>query len=86
MPCRGRVVLVGGNANNSGTAGAFNVNTNNASTNANSNIGRQLSLWHRYIIFGARTLPLGKTRNHAPAGLVGLMRPEDPGANKQTGD
>lgn len=43
MPLRGRVVHWGGNANNSATAGAFYVNTNNDSSNDNSNIGRQLS-------------------------------------------
>jgi len=37
---------VGGNANNSGNTGAFYVNANNTSGNANQNIGSQLSLFN----------------------------------------
>jgi hypothetical protein len=39
----GRVAHVGGNANNGTNAGVFNLNANNASSNANRNIGAQLS-------------------------------------------
>lgn len=37
-------LLFGGNANNGSPAGSFYVNTNNAPTNANSNIGSHLCL------------------------------------------
>jgi len=39
-----RVAHLGGNANNGSNAGAFYVNSNNTASNANANIGRQLSL------------------------------------------
>lgn len=45
MPLRWQVAHFGGNANNGAQAGAFNVNTNNDSSNDNDNIGRQLSLF-----------------------------------------
>jgi hypothetical protein len=38
------VVHVGGNANNGTNAGAFCVNSNNDSSNANRNIGTQLAV------------------------------------------
>ena len=37
------VVIVGSNTNNAANAGTFNVNANNASSNRNRNIGRQLA-------------------------------------------
>lgn len=40
----GRVVIVSGNANNGTNAGSFILNSNNDSSNANRNIGRQLAV------------------------------------------
>jgi len=40
-----RVALASGNANNSGKAGVFCVNSNHDSTNDNANIGTHLSLF-----------------------------------------
>ena len=59
-----RVVAVSGNANNSGNTGAFCVNANNGVTNANTNIGRQLSLL-KAMYMRPETMPLGKTQRKA---------------------
>lgn len=49
-------LLVSGNANNSTNAGLVNSNANNAPSNANTNIGSQLS----FLIKRMETMPLGK--------------------------
>lgn len=41
-------VLRGGNANNGANAGFVNLNTNNAASNANANIGAQLNYKFEY--------------------------------------
>jgi len=68
-------VKFGGNANNSANAGAFYVNSNNTSSNANVNIGRRLCLW-RSKDLEPETLPLGKTQSKAPLVLVGPAHAE----------
>jgi hypothetical protein len=47
---------VSGNANNGANAGLRNANSNNTPSNANANIGAQLSV----KILTTATLPLGK--------------------------
>ena len=51
------VLLVGGNANNGANAGFVYSNANNAPSNANANIGSQLSFQN---FSRAKTMPLGK--------------------------
>lgn len=65
---------MGGNANNRSNTGPFYLNSNNRSSNANSNIGRQLSLFHAFLLSAAVSLPLGKTQDHAPQVPVGGIR------------
>lgn len=55
--CAGlRSLLVGGNSNNGTNAGAVNRNSNNGPSNANTNIGSQLS----FTLDETLSLPLGK--------------------------
>lgn len=49
-------LLVSGNANNGANAGLRNANTNNTPSNANTNIGAQLSVKFKTTV----ALPLGK--------------------------
>jgi len=63
-----QVVKLSSNANNSANAGAFYMNANNTSGNANQNIGGQLTLLLKTrnkneITSMLETLPLGKTHN-----------------------
>jgi hypothetical protein len=39
------LVLSGGNANNASSAGVFNLNANNTSSNSNVNIGSRTTYW-----------------------------------------
>lgn len=56
--CKSKGLLFGGTSNNGANAGSFNVNTNNAPSNTNANIGSHLCLEN--IIKLLQTLPLGK--------------------------
>jgi len=70
-----RVVLVGGNANNSVKAGSFYVNSNNSFTNSNSSISGRLYLFLTFVSMTmyAITLPLGKTQSKASYSLVSCI-------------
>ena len=63
-------MIAGGNANNSANTGAFNMNANNSSGNANHNIGSQLSLCKGGVC-DAKTLALAKTQGKTSMVLVG---------------
>jgi hypothetical protein len=54
------LLIVGGNANNGANAGFAYSNTNNAPSNANTNIGSQLCFQYYMAITRAKTMPLGK--------------------------
>lgn len=54
--CNLRAVYIGGNANNGSNAGFVCTNTNNAASNANTNIGSRLS----YKVMDCRPCPLAK--------------------------
>jgi hypothetical protein len=69
--CAMRVVAAGGNANNSGNTEAFYVNANNSPTNANPNIGSQLSLLTPCRLHISS--PLGGTQSK-PIGVGSSMR------------
>lgn len=77
--CTMRVVAVSGNANNSGNTGAFCVNANNGVTNANTNIGRQLSLLFHTVCSQPHHL-----MKHKASPKVLVVNAKVPGENKQS--
>ena len=78
-----QVVNVSGNANNSVNTGAFNVNANNDSGNANQNISRQLRLWFKFVL-QCNDLASWQNTKQDPFG-AGKIQLKAPGRNKQTG-
>ena len=74
-----RVAYAGGNANNSSKAGAFYLNANNDSTNANSNIGRRLKIFQVFSgVFRCMNPASWQNTKQGPIG-IGRLLTEDSG-------